>query len=48
MGFTQANEWGGKWTLIRGSHRPMNGVANIKSLVANDITGFEDLTFQTY
>jgi len=35
-------------TLIWGSHRPQHGVANVKSLVANDETGFKDSTFYTY
>jgi hypothetical protein len=35
-------------TLIWGSHRPQHTVANIKSLVANDETGFKVLTFHTY
>ena len=34
--------------LIWGSQRPMHGVANIRSLVANDETEFKVLTFQTY
>jgi hypothetical protein len=35
-------------TLLWGSHRPMHGVANVKSLVTNDETGFKVLTLQTY
>jgi hypothetical protein len=35
-------------TLIWGSHRPMNRVANVKSLVANDKTRLKVLTFHTY
>jgi len=31
-----------------GSQRPMHGVANIKSLVANNTTEFKVLTFRTY
>ena len=34
--------------LIWGSQRPVNRVANIKSLVVNDETGFKVLTFQIY
>jgi hypothetical protein len=32
--------------LIWGSHRPLQGVANIKSSVANDETGFKILTLK--
>jgi queuine/archaeosine tRNA-ribosyltransferase len=32
--------------LIWGSHRPLHGVANVKSLVANDETGFKVLTLK--
>jgi queuine/archaeosine tRNA-ribosyltransferase len=33
-------------TLMWGSHRPLHGAANIKSLVANDETGFKVLTLK--
>jgi hypothetical protein len=33
-------------TLVRGSHRPLHGVANVKSLVANDEIGFKVLTLK--
>jgi hypothetical protein len=33
-------------TLIWGSRRPLHGVANVKSSVANDETGFKDLTLK--
>jgi hypothetical protein len=33
-------------TLIWGSHRPLHGVANVKSSVANDETGFKVLTLK--
>jgi hypothetical protein len=32
--------------LIWGSHRPLHGVANVKSSVANDETGFKVFNFQ--
>jgi hypothetical protein len=32
-------------TLLWGSHRPEHGVANVKSLMANNETGFKVLTF---
>jgi hypothetical protein len=33
-------------TLIWGSHRPLHGVANVKSSVASDETGCKDLTLK--
>jgi hypothetical protein len=33
-------------TLISGSHMPLHGVANLKSSVANDETGFKVLTWK--
>jgi hypothetical protein len=33
-------------TIIWGSHRPPHGVANVKSSVANDGTGFKVLTLK--
>jgi hypothetical protein len=33
-------------TLIWGSHRPLQGVASVKSSVANDETGFNVLTLK--
>jgi hypothetical protein len=33
-------------TLIWGSHRPPHGVANVKSSVTNDETGFKVLTLK--
>jgi hypothetical protein len=33
-------------TLICGLHRPLQGVANVKSSVANDVTGFKVLTLK--
>jgi len=32
--------------LVRGSHRPMHGVANDKSSVANDETGYKVFNFK--
>jgi hypothetical protein len=32
--------------LIRGSHRPLHGVENVKSSVANDETGFKVLSLK--
>jgi len=31
--------------LVWGSHRPLHGVANVKSSVANDETGFRAINF---
>jgi hypothetical protein len=33
-------------TLVWGSHRPLHGVPNVKSSVANDLTGFRVLTLK--
>jgi len=35
-------------TLTWSSHTPMHGLANVKSVVANDENGFKVLTFQAY
>jgi len=32
--------------LVCGSHRPLHGVANVKSSVANDETGFKVFNFK--
>ena len=32
--------------LVWGSHRPLHGVANVKSSVANDETGFKVFNFK--
>jgi hypothetical protein len=34
------------WTLVWGSHRLLHGMANVTLSVANDETGFKDLTLK--